>query len=98
MPTDRLNIRVNVEDLQIPLTVKDADEEKLFRDAAVAIQDRIQKLRSEFPSLQYNDKFYYVMAMLMTETVALKSINKTDVEPYREMMRDLEKEISDLEV
>ena len=39
------NITVSIEGIQLPLTVKTEEEEKIYRDAASMIQDRLQKLR-----------------------------------------------------
>lgn len=94
---NKLNINVIVEDLQFPLSVSNAEEEKLYRDAAAQIQHRIQRLRAMYPSLP-SDKYYYVMAMLNTAVEAAKLANKADTEQYKEMMRDLEKELSNLAV
>ena len=68
----KLNIKVTIEDIQLPLQVSTPDEEKVYRDAAAMIQRRIQRLRDAYPHLP-NDKYYYVMAMLNTAVEAVKS-------------------------
>ena len=93
----KLNINVTIEGIQLPLQVSSADEEKVYRDAASAIQRRIQRLRDAYPDLP-NEKLYYVMAMLNTAVEATKTSQRMSTEPYVEMMHDIEKEIESLGV
>ena len=86
----KLNIKVTIEDIQLPLQVSTPDEEKVYRDAAAMIQRRIQRLRDAYPHLP-NDKYYYVMAMLNTAVEAVKAADRIDTQPYVEMIQDLEK-------
>lgn len=92
---NKLNITVNIEDIRLPLQVATADEEKVYRDAASSIQRRIQRLRDAYPHLP-NEKYYYVMAMLNTAVEAVKASNRTDTQPYVDMMHDIETEINSL--
>lgn len=88
----KLNINVSIEGIQLPLTVGNPEEEKIYRDAASLIQERVQKLRSLYPTLP-NEKYYYVMAMLNTAVESVRSSNKNTVEPFITMMEDLTTEI-----
>ena len=90
----KLNIKVVIEGIELPMTVESPDEEKIYRDAAAAIQLRIQKLRDTYPE-QPNIR-YYAMAMLMTSVSATKLANTVDTQPYIDMMNDIEKEIEEL--
>ena len=92
---DKLNIKVTIEDIPLPLQVATPEEEKIYRDAASTIQRRIQRLRDAYPMLP-NDKYYYVMAMLNTAVEAVKASDRTDTQPYVEMIHDLEAEINTL--
>lgn len=92
MSDRRLKINVSIEGIQLPLTVESAEEEKVYRDAASAIQNRIHQLRSMYPNLT-NDKYYYVMAMLNTAVESVRTSNRNDTQPFIDMMRDLETEI-----
>ena len=92
---NKLNIKVTIEDIPLPLQVSSPEEEKVYRDAASAIQHRIQRLRDAYPNLP-NDKYYYVMAMLNTSVEAVKAANRIDTQPYVEMIHDIEKEIESL--
>ena len=93
---NKLNIKVTIEGIRLPLLVSSPEEEKMYRDAAASIQRRIQKLRDAYPH-QPND-MYYAMAMLNTSFEALKASNRADTQPYQEMMHDLEKEIDALDI
>ena len=93
----KLNIKVTIEDIPLPLQVSSPDEEKVYRDAASSIQRRIQRLRDAYPHLP-NDKYYYVMAMLNTAVEAVKTANRADTQPYIVMMHDIETEIETLGV
>lgn len=88
----KLNINVSIEGIQLPLTVGSPEEEKIYRDAALLIQERVQKLRSLYPTLP-NEKYYYVMAMLNTAVESVRSSNKNTVEPFITMVQDLTAEI-----
>lgn len=88
----KLNINVSIEGIQLPLTVSSPEEEKIYRDAASLIQERVQKLRSLYPTLP-NEKYYYVMAMLNTAVESVRSSNKNATEPFLSMMNDLIAEI-----
>ena len=93
----KLNIKVIIEGIQLPLQVSTPEEEQLYRNAASAIQHRIQRLRDAYPTVP-NDKTYYVMAMLNTAVEAAKVANKVDMTPFVEMMQDIEEEIDKLDL
>ncbi|NLV52737.1 MAG: cell division protein ZapA [Bacteroidales bacterium] len=94
---NKLNVNVTIEGISLPLQVSTPEEEKVYRDAAVSIQRRIQRLRELYPTLP-NEKYYYVMAMLNTSVEAIKTAEKADNQPYTDMMHDIEKEIESLGV
>jgi hypothetical protein len=91
----KFNIKVNIEGIDLPLTVSSTDEEKVYRDAASLIQDRLRKLRTRYPSLP-SDKYYYAMVMLYTAVDAVNASNSASTAPVMEMMADLDKELSDI--
>lgn len=88
----KLNITVNIEGIELPLTVNNADEEKVYRDATLLIQKRLRNLRERYPNLP-TDKYYYAMVMLYTGVDAIKAGNSASTEPFKEAILDLEKEI-----
>ena len=88
----RQNITVSIEGIQLPLTVKTEEEEKIYRDAASMIQDRLQKLRDLYPTLP-NEKYYYAMVMLNTAADAVRASNRANMEPVFDIINDLNKDI-----
>ena len=53
---EKLNINVTIEGIQLPIPVSNTEEEKMYRDAASLIQNRLRKLRDAYPSLP-NEKY-----------------------------------------
>lgn len=88
----RQNITVSIEGIQLPLTVKTEEEEKIYRDAASMIQDRLQKLRDLYPTLP-NEKYYYAMVMLNTAADAVRAFNRANMGPVLDIINDLNKDI-----
>lgn len=88
----RQNITVSIEGIQLPLTVKTEEEEKIYRDAASMIQDRLQKLRDLYPTLP-NEKYYYAMVMLNTAADAVRASNRANMGPVLDIIKDLNKDI-----
>lgn len=97
MADKKQNINVNIEDVVLPLSASSPEEEKLYRDAASMIQNRVQRLRDAYPNLP-SDKYYYVMAMFNTSIEAVRATNRVDTTPYNEMMADIEKELDSLNI
>lgn len=88
----RQNITVSIEGIQLPLTVKTEEEEKIYRDAASMIQDRLQKLRDLYPTLP-NEKYYYAMVMLNTAADAVRASNRANMGPVLDIINDLNEDI-----
>lgn len=88
----RQNITVSIEGIQLPLTVKTEEEEKIYRDAASMIQDRLQKLRDLYPTLP-NEKYYYAMVMLNTAADAVRASNRANMGSLLDIINDLNKDI-----
>lgn len=84
----KLNIKVNIEGIELPLTVNGSEEEKVYRDAALLIQKRLQTLRERYPKLP-DEKYYYAMVMLYTGVDAVNAASSASTEPYVQMIDDL---------
>lgn len=97
MAEKKQNISVTIEDVVLPLTVSSAEEEKLYRDAASLIQNRVQRLREVYKNLP-SDKYYYVMAMLNTSIDAVRTSNRSDNTPLLDMMSGIGKELDALNI
>lgn len=91
MEERKFNISVFIEGIRLPMQVANAEEEKIYRDAASNIQNRIHQLRTAYPTL--NEKHHYAMAMLMTAVDSVLSSNRNDTQPFFDLMKDLEAEI-----
>jgi hypothetical protein len=88
----RQNITVSIEGIQLPLTVRTEEEEKIYRDSATLIQDRLQKLRDLYPDLP-NEKYYYAMVMLNTAADAVRASNRANMGPVIDIIKDLNNDI-----
>lgn len=97
MADRKIQINVTIEDIKLPLTVSSEEEEKLYRDTASLIQNRIQRLREVYKNLP-NDKYYYVMAMFNTVRDAVRAANEADTSEYDNMMSDIEKELDTINI
>lgn len=84
------NISVNIEGVELPLTV-DSGEEKMYRDATVLIQQRLRQLRELYPNLPH-DRYYYAMALLYTAVDAVKAADDASAQPLMELMGDLKQD------
>lgn len=84
------NINVNIEGVDLPLTVE-SEEEKIYRDASILIQQRLRQLRERYPNLPDN-RYYYAMAMLYTAVDAVKASLDASRQPMLDMMADLKKD------
>ena len=91
----KINANLVIEGMTLPIVVDTPEEEKLYRDAAAAIQKRVLRLRDAYPSLK-DDKMYYAMAMINSAVEAARASGRQDTKPYVEMMADLEKEMESL--
>jgi len=85
-------ITVIIEGIPLPMTVSSTEEEKIYRDAAALIQNKLRSFRDKYPSLP-NDKYYYAMTMLYTAVESVSASQKADPAPFFEMMSDLEVEL-----
>lgn len=97
MADNRQNISVKIEDVVLPLTTSSPEEEKLYRDAALHIQTRVQRLREAYKNLP-SDKYYYVMAMFNTAVDAVRAASQADNTPFNNMMSNIEKEMDALNI
>lgn len=91
----KLNIKVNIEGVELPLMVHSPEEEKVYRDATSLITQRLRTLRETYPNLP-SDKYYYAMAMLYTGVDAIQANASASTEPFMEMMADLDKEFDEV--
>ncbi len=91
----KLNIKVSIEGIELPLTVNSTEEEEIYRRSATLIQQRLRTLRDRYPNLP-SDKYYYAMVLLNTAVDAIRTADSVSAQPYQEMIADLESEITPL--
>lgn len=76
-----MQIRLQIEGVTIPLNVKTPEQEKMYRDAAVRIQQHLQQLRTHFPNVP-SQQYYYAMAMLDNTIEVMQSQQRQDTAPF----------------
>jgi len=86
-------ITITIEGMNLPLTVKTTEEEKVYRDAARNVQKMLRRLRELYKDL--SDNYYYAMALLNTAVDSVKAQNSAATEPFIEMMKDLTTEMDE---
>jgi hypothetical protein len=90
----KLNIKVSIEGIELPLTVNSTEEEEIYRRSATLIQQRLRTLRDRYPNLP-SDKYYYAMVLLNTAVDAVRTADSVSAQPYQDMMADLEAELNE---
>ena len=87
-------IRIRIDDVELPMTVNSADEEKLYRDAAAHINKRLLSVKQKYPIVP-TEKHYTAIVLLELATKGVSLSNKSSVEPYKKSIAELSKEIND---
>ena len=90
---DLFEIKLMVGGTYYPLTIHRKDE-RLYREAARRINDKLNRYREHFPQL--SDEKYFVMAAvhIAMVNVTLEDIN--DTAPYKEKIQQLDKELDSI--
>jgi hypothetical protein len=91
----RQKIRIRIDDVELPMAVSSADEEKLYRDAAAHINKRILSVKQKYPDVP-NEKYYTAIVMLELAAKGVSVSNKASVEPYQKSIVELSKEINEV--
>ena len=78
----------------IPLTVPLA-REAIYRDAAHAINDKLNRYRTRYPD--QGDERYLSIVLLDFAVRALQAEQSADVEPYEKMIQTLNEELTQLQ-
>ena len=89
---DKLSIRVNVAERFYPLKISREDEEKI-RKAARLINEKVLQYKQRYTDKDLQD--FLAMAALQFVIRLIESEEKTDVTPFREQLRDLERELGE---
>ena len=94
MEPKKLTIHVNIDNMLLPMTVTDSDQEAVIRKAAGNLNQQLITVRERYKSVP-NDRYYDVMVMLNSEIKALTAENRNDTKPVFDIIDTLEREIDE---
>ena len=89
---DKLSIRVSVAERFYPLKINRADEEKI-RKAARLINEKVLQYKQRYTDKDLQD--FLAMAALQFVIRLIESDGNTDVMPFQEELRDLDRELGE---
>ena len=90
---DLFEIKLMVGGTYYPLTIRRKDE-RLYREAARRINDKLNRYREHFPQL--SEEKYYVMAAVHIAMVNVMLEDFNDTAPYKDKIRQLDKELDSI--
>lgn len=90
---DLFEIKLMVGGTYYPLTIPRKDE-RLYREAARRINDKLNRYREHFPQL--SEEKYYVMAAVHIAMVNVMLEDFNDTAPYKEKIRQMDKELDSI--
>ncbi|MBO4451075.1 MAG: cell division protein ZapA [Bacteroidaceae bacterium] len=94
MEPKKLTIHVNIDNMLLPMTVTDTEQEAVIRKAAGNVNQQLITVRERYKSVP-NDRYYDVMVMLNSEIKALTAENRNDTKPVFDIIDTLEREIDE---
>ena len=94
MEPKKLTIHVNIDNVLLPMTVIDSDQEAVIRKAASNVNQQLITVRERYKTVP-NDRYYDVMVMLNSEIKALTAENRNDTKPVLDIIDTLEREIDE---
>lgn len=94
MELKKLTIHVNIDNVLLPMTVIDSDQEAVIRKAASNVNQQLITVRERYKTVP-NDRYYDVMVMLNSEIKALTAENRNDTKPVFDIIDTLEREIDE---
>ena len=90
---DLFEIKLMVGGTYYPLTIRRKDE-RLYREAARRINDKLNRYREHFPQL--SEEKYYVMAAVHIAMVNVMLEYFNDTAPYKEKIQQMDKELDSI--
>jgi cell division protein ZapA len=90
---DLFEIKLMVGGTYYPLTIPRKDE-RLYREAARRINDKLNRYREHFPQL--SEEKYYVMASVHIAMVNIMLEDFNDTAPYKDKIRQMDKELDSI--
>lgn len=94
MTDGKLQIKLHIGKQVIPLTVP-ADREAIYREAAHAIQDKLNRYRTKYP--EQGEERYLSIVLLDFAVRAISAEQSIDVEPYEAVISQLNRELEALQ-
>ena len=94
MEPKKLTIHVNIDNVLLPMTVIDSDQEAVIRKAASNVNQQLITVRERYKTVP-NDRYYDVMVMLNSEIKALTAENRNDTKSVFDIIDTLEREIDE---
>ena len=94
MTDGKLQIKLHIGKQVIPLTVP-ADREAVYREAAHAIQDKLNRYRTKYP--EQGEERYLTIVLLDFAVRALTAEQAADIEPYEQVISKLNEEMARLQ-
>ena len=91
----KLTVNVNIEEITLPMTVSNTEDEEIYRKAASQVNERLRTMRQRYPDLP-QEKYYYAMVMLNTAVDALRTERGKDISPVMSVISELERDIDNL--
>jgi len=85
-------IHVQVDGITLPMLVSSADEEKVYRDAARVVNDRLMSVKQKYPEVPDN-RYYTSIVMLDLARKGVEVSNAHSVAPYKQSISELQSEI-----
>ena len=85
-------IRIRINDVDLPMQVKSADEEKRYRDAAAYVNSRLLSVKQRYPNVP-DPSYYTAIVMLDLARKGVEVSNAHSVEPYQRSLAELDHEI-----
>ena len=83
-----MKIHLQIDCQQYPLNIRREDE-KLYRDAAKLINNKLNKYRSHMPDMDSNNHWAMAAFEIAFENISMK--DKNDTKPYMEKLEELTK-------
>ncbi|MBQ7635237.1 MAG: cell division protein ZapA [Bacteroidaceae bacterium] len=90
----KIQIRLNVGRTVVPLTVP-MEKEHIYREAALAIQDKLNRYRTKYP--EQGEERYLTIVLLDFAVRALTAEQAADIEPYEQVISKLNEEMARLQ-
>ena len=95
MDGQKLIIHVQIDNISLPMTVVDPEQEAIVRKAASNVNQQLMTVRDKYKTVP-NEQYYYAMVMLNSEIKALSAEGRNDTAPIFDTLRELEQEIDEL--